>query len=54
MEFGLAGKVALVAGASRRLGRAVAEARAAEGVNLVLSGSFSRPGTSQNLLSFSR
>ena len=36
MELGLAGKVALVAGASRGLGRAVAEALAAEYVNLVL------------------
>ena len=36
MELGLAGKVALVAGASRGLGRAVAEALAAEHVNLVL------------------
>jgi len=36
VELGLAGKVALVAGASRGLGRAVAETLAAERVNLVL------------------
>src|SRR5437588_7626365 len=36
MELGLTGKVALVAAASRGLGRAVAEELAAEGVALVL------------------
>lgn len=36
MNFGLEGKVALVAAASRGLGRAVAEELAAEGVSLVL------------------
>ena len=47
MELGLAGKVALVAGASRGLGRAVAKGEAG-------SGAFSRPKTLQNLLSISR
>ena len=36
MDFGLAGKVALVAAASRGLGRAVAEELAREGANLVI------------------
>src|SRR5258707_522155 len=36
MELGLKGKVALVAAASRGLGRAVAEELAAEGASLVL------------------
>lgn len=36
MELGLRGKVALVAAASRGLGRAIAEALAAEGVHLVV------------------
>lgn len=36
MELGLGGKVALVAAASRGLGRAVAEELAAEGVSLIL------------------
>ena len=36
MDLGLKGKVALVAAASRGLGRAVAEELAAEGARLVL------------------
>ncbi len=36
MDLGLTGKVALVAGSSRGLGRAIAEELAAEGVSLVL------------------
>jgi 3-oxoacyl-[acyl-carrier protein] reductase len=36
MELGLQGKVALVAGASRGLGRAIAEGLAAEGVKVVM------------------
>lgn len=36
MDFGIRGKVALVAASSRGLGRATADALAAEGVNLVL------------------
>lgn len=36
MDLGLTGKVALVAGSSRGLGRAVAEALAGEGMNLAL------------------
>jgi 3-oxoacyl-[acyl-carrier protein] reductase len=36
MDFGIRGKVALVAASSKGLGRAVAEELAAEGVNLVL------------------
>jgi 3-oxoacyl-[acyl-carrier protein] reductase len=38
MDLGIAGKTALVCGASKGLGRACAEALAAEGVNLVISG----------------
>jgi 3-oxoacyl-[acyl-carrier protein] reductase len=36
MDLGISGKIALVAGSSRGLGRAVAEELAAEGANLVL------------------
>src|SRR5581483_5605931 len=36
MELGLSGKVAIVTGASRGLGRAIAETLAAEGMKLVL------------------
>jgi 3-oxoacyl-[acyl-carrier protein] reductase len=38
MDLGIAGKTALVCGASKGLGRACAEALAAEGVRLVISG----------------
>jgi 3-oxoacyl-[acyl-carrier protein] reductase len=38
MDFGLKGRRALVMGASKGLGRSVAEALAAEGVHLVISG----------------
>jgi len=38
MDLGIAGKTALVCGASKGLGRACAEALAAEGVHLVISG----------------
>jgi 3-oxoacyl-[acyl-carrier protein] reductase len=37
MDLGLAGKVALVSGASRGLGRAAAERLAAEGAHVVMS-----------------
>jgi 3-oxoacyl-[acyl-carrier protein] reductase len=38
MDLGIRGKVALVAAASRGLGKAVAEELAAEGVSLILCG----------------
>lgn len=38
MDLGIAGRTALVCGASKGLGRACAEALAAEGVNLVITG----------------
>jgi 3-oxoacyl-[acyl-carrier protein] reductase len=38
MDFGLKGKVAVVAGSSQGLGRAIADALAAEGVRLVIHG----------------
>ena len=37
MDLGLKGKVAVVAGSSQGLGRAIAEALAAEGVDLVIN-----------------
>ncbi len=37
MDFGLKGKVAIVAGSSQGLGRAIADALAAEGVDLVIN-----------------
>ena len=38
MDLGIRGRTALVCGASKGLGRACAEALAAEGVNLVITG----------------
>ena len=43
MDLGIAGRTALVCGASKGLGRACAEALAAEGVNLVITGRSSEP-----------
>lgn len=43
MDLGIAGRSALVCGASKGLGRACAEALAAEGVNLVITGRSPEP-----------
>jgi 3-oxoacyl-[acyl-carrier protein] reductase len=42
VDLGLSGRVAIVAGASKGLGRGAAEALAAEGVSLVINSSSTR------------